>query len=151
MYLILVRIHCRLWLLESYVMKPNTRHGAGDFPLHFKWKMCQAHKCPYKDGQASAGHYSIWALSVTDNKNPKANQTFVHIKIQTAFGKKLCHTSDLSACFLRASFRGTKKSQSYVPPLSYTEMTWTKPVHSLLKEHYMVIQCTCILGHINSD
>lgn len=50
MYLILVKIHCRLWLLESYVMKPNTRHDAGG---------CQVNKCPYKDGQASAGHCGI--------------------------------------------------------------------------------------------
>lgn len=59
MYLILVKIHCRLWLLESYVMKPKTRHSAGDFPLHFNRKVCQAHKCSYKDSQASAGQYSI--------------------------------------------------------------------------------------------
>lgn len=35
--------------------------------------------------------------------------------------------------------------------LSPTEMSWTKPVHSFLKEHYMVIQSTCTLDYINSD
>lgn len=47
-------------------MKPKTPLGAGDFPLHFKGKVSQAHKYSYKVRQGSQDNTSeFWLSQVT--------------------------------------------------------------------------------------